>query len=118
MEDSDGTDELVYFSIADMDGDGTNELVFTGDYGFIQILHYEEGEVYGYQFRPLDSETPIITTDGVFQTDELSATGYARIVSLDKDGYRIESVEDYESSDHDRIRYIFFSEEIINQWLE
>lgn len=118
VEDSDGTDELVYFSIADMDGDGTNELVFTGDYGFIQILHYEEGEVYGYQFRPLDSETPIITTDGVFQTDELSAAGYARIVSLDKDGYRIESVEDYESSDHDRIRYIFFSEEIINQWLE
>ena len=101
-----------------MDGDGTNELVFTSDDGFIQILHHEDGKVYGYLLKPLDFETPIITTDGVFQTDELSATGYARIVSLDKDGYRIESVEDYESSDHDRIRYIFFSEEIINQWLE
>ena len=26
----------------------------------------------------LDFEIPIITTDGVFQTDELSATGYAK----------------------------------------
>ena len=110
--------EWIYFSIADMDGDGTNELVFTSDDGFIQILHYEDGKVYGYLLKPLDFETPIITTDGVFQTDELSATGYARIVSLDKDGYRIEPVEDYESGDYERIRYIFFSEDVMNQWLE
>jgi hypothetical protein len=113
-------DELtwVYFSIVDMDGDGVQELVFTSDYDVIRILHYEEGQVYCYQFRPFKFETSVITTDGIFQTDDLSSTGYARIVSFDKDGYEIEPVEDYESSDHDRIRYYFFSEEAINQWLK
>lgn len=112
-------DELswVYFSIVDMDGDGVNELVFTSDCDVIQILHYEEGKIYGYQFRPFKFEITTITTDGVFQTDDLSSTGYAKIVSFDKDGYEIEPVEDYESSSHDRIRYYYFSEDTINQWL-
>lgn len=115
-------DELswVYFSIVDMDGDGVDELVFTSDHDVIQILHYEEEKVYGYQFRPFKHTYRIaaITVDGVFQTDDLSPTGYVKIVSFDKDGCSIEPVEDYSDSDHDRIRYYFFSEEAIKRWLK
>lgn len=108
----------VYFSIVDMDGDGVQELVFSCYFDVIRIWHYEGGQVYGYQFRTFKCDTPIVTTDGIFQTDDLSSTGYARIVSLDKNGYEIEPVEDYGNGNHERIRYYFFSEESINQWLK
>lgn len=95
----------------DMDGDGVDELVFTRESGMIEILHYEDGQVYDYQFRPLKLNTAVITTDGVFQTEDLSSTGYARITSFEKDGCKIEPVEDYESGSHDRVRYYFCLEE-------
>lgn len=106
----------LYFSLADMDGDGIHELIFTCDYDVVWILHYEEGEVYGYHFRP----APIITADGVLHTDEdeLSHTGYARITAFEEDGCRIEPVEDYQKGSHDRVRCYFFSEETIAQWFE
>ena len=108
----------LYFSIVDMDGDGVPELVFTCYFLVTQILHYEEGEVYCYQPELDTFDIPVITTDGVFQTDHLSPGGYARIVSFEKDGCRIEPVEDHESGSHERIRYYYFSEETISKWLE
>lgn len=111
----------LYFSMVDMDGDGGLELVFTCENAAVRILHYEEGKVYGYQFSPyrFRLEISIITTDGVFQTgDNLSPSGYARIVAFEGDGCRIEPVENYEEGSHDRIRYYFFSEETIARWLE
>lgn len=113
----------VYFSIVDMDGDGEDELVFIQESDqvsdLMEILHYEDGQVYSYQFRPLKFNTAMVTTDGVFQTeDDLSSTGYARITAFEKDGCKIEPVEGYESGSHDRVRYYFYSEEAIARWLE
>lgn len=34
----------IYFSLADLDGDGVLELVFSCDYDVVWILHYEEGK--------------------------------------------------------------------------
>ena len=107
-----------YFSVVDMDRDGIQELVFICNHDVIRVLRYEEGKIYGYELRTYSMGTPIITMDGVFQTDDLSPTGYARIVSFDENGYKVEPVEDYESGNHERIRYCFFSEEAINQWLK
>lgn len=39
-----------YFMIVDMDGDGLKEVVLECTPGTSQVLHYEEGEVYSYQF--------------------------------------------------------------------
>ena len=66
------------------------------------------------------SIAPVITTDGVFQTDdkELSSTGYARIAAFEEDGCLIEPVENYESGSHEKVHYYFFSEETMAQWLE
>ena len=114
---SSGDNDVVkYFSLADMDGDGVPELVFSCYYDVVWILHYEDGKVYGYYF----SIAPVITTDGVFQTDdkELSSTGYARIVAFEEDGCLIEPVKNYKSGSHERVRYYFFSEETMAQWLE
>lgn len=111
--------QRVYFSIVDMDGDGVDELVFSWESGMIEILHCEDGQVYSYQFWPVKLDTAVITTDGVFQTeDDLSSTGYARITAFEKDGCKIEPVEGYESGSHDRVRYYFYSEEAIAEWLE
>ena len=54
------------------EGDGVLELVFTCEGDAVLILHYEEGKVYGYQLSPyrLKFEAPVITTDGVIQTDD------------------------------------------------
>lgn len=73
----------IYFSLADLDGDGVLELVFSCDYDVVWILHYEEGKVYGYHLRP----ATVITMVGVFRTDDdLSPTGYARITAFKEDG--------------------------------
>ena len=111
-----------YFSLADMDGDGSYELVFTCNDDLVWILHHEGAKIYGY---PLTTQrhkwqVPVIATDGVFQTedDSVSSTGYARIVSFEEDGCQIEPVEDYDISSHDWIRYYFYSEETIAQWLK
>ncbi len=106
----------IYFSMLDMDGDGRQELVFWCDYDVAWILHYKEEGIYGYHFRP----SPVITTDGVIHTDEeeLSPTGYARITAFEEDGYRIEPVENYQEGGCDRVRYYYYSEETMAQWLD
>ena len=76
--------------------------------------------MFGYHLRPSLLETPLITTDGVIYTDEeeLSPTGYARITAFEEDGCRIEPVENYQKGNCDRVRYYYYSEETMAQWLE
>lgn len=106
----------IYFSLVDMDGDGIPELVFNCYFDVTWILHYREGEIYGY---PLDAALDI-TTDGVFweEFNRLSPTGYARIIAFEEDGCRIEPVENYQKGSCGRVRYYYYSEETMAQWLE
>lgn len=106
----------IYFSLVDMDGDGTPELVFNCYFDVTWILHYREGEIYGY---PLDAALDI-TTDGVFweEFNRFSPTGYARITAFEENGYRIEPVENYQEGGCDRVRYYYYSEETMAQWLD
>lgn len=106
----------IYFSLVDMDGDGIPELVFNCYFDVAWILHYREGEIYGY---PLDAALDI-TTDGVFweEFNRFSPTGYARIMAFEEDGCRIEPVENYQEGSHGRVRYYYYSEETMAQWLE
>ena len=106
----------IYFSLVDMDGDGIHELVFNCYFDIDWILHYREGEIYGYPLSPAQD----ITTDGVFWSDfkDFSPTGYARITAFEEDGFQIEPVENYKNGSHERIRYYYFSEEAIAKWLE
>ena len=111
-----------YFSLTDMDGDGSLELVLTCNDDLVWILHHEGEGVHGYRLRTDRHKwrVPVIATDGVFQTEDgnLSSTGYARIVEFGEDGYRTEPVEGRGDSGHDWIRYYFYSEETIARWLE
>ena len=81
--------------------------------------YYEvEGKEYCYQLKTDTFDIAVITTDGVFQTRDSSPAEYARIVAFEQDGYRAEPVKNYDSSRHERVRYYFYSEETIAQWLE
>ncbi|MFG6358874.1 MAG: hypothetical protein K1W26_18950 [Acetatifactor sp.] len=110
----------IYFNLVDMDGDGIPELIFDFHYSFAWILHCKNEKVFGYYFRTSSYEPPVITADGVFRTDreELSPTGYARITAFEEDGCRIEPVENYQKGNYDRVRYYYYSEETMAQWLE
>lgn len=103
-----------YYSIVDMDQDGKYELVLTGGLDITQIMHYEEGQVYSYQFDYYD-EIGAIAKDGVFVTGPPSNSGYGKIAFFEKDGCIIEPVDNHGSINDDRIRYNFFSEEAIKQ---
>lgn len=106
-----------YYSIADMDQDGIYELVLTGGLDITQIMHYEEGQVYSYQFDYYD-EIGAIANDGVFVTGPPYDSGYGKIVCFKKDGVVTEPVDNHSSINDDRIRYNFLSEETMNQCQE
>lgn len=105
--------QILYFSIVDMDQDGIYEVVLTS-WDITQIMHYEEGQVYSYQFDY--DEIGAIANDGVFVTGHSYNGNYRKIVSFEKDDCIIEAVDNHCSINDDRIRYYFFSEEAINQW--
>lgn len=107
---------VFYFSVVDMEGDGEEEVVLTCD-GITLLLHALEGMIYGYEFD-FWGEIGIIADDGVFKRGYVDENKYKRIISFEEDGCRIEQVEDYDKDDHERIRYYFYSEDAIAQWLE
>lgn len=78
-------------------------------------MHYEKGEIYSYQFGY--DEMGAIANDGVFSVGN-GRDGYGRIVSFKTDECVIEPVDNHNKINEDRIRYYFFSEEAITQWLE
>ena len=78
--------EAYCFMIVDMDGDGKEEIVLECDPGTTHILHYEDGEVYGYQFGVRAMET--ISKDGIYDASDGAADNYFfRLTELNKDGY-------------------------------
>lgn len=58
---------IVKYAIVDTDNDGYNEIVAYLDayVGLVEIFHFEDGEVYGYQFG--DASFKEISMDGVFK---------------------------------------------------
>lgn len=114
-----GEDEyqVLYFSIVDMDRDEKPEMILTCYPDTVLILHDTEEGVRGYRFSIYD-EIRSIGKDGIYQFDKYGTRGYGRIVSFETDGCVIEPVDNHDSINDDRIRYYFFSEETINQWLK
>lgn len=107
--------QILYFSIADMDGDGSYEVVLTGVPSVTQILHYEDGNVYSYQFDYYD-EIGAMTSQGIFDIDHTLSYQYRRIVSFNEDGCDIAEVDYDGIINDDRIRYYYFSKELIEQF--
>ncbi|MGN0346353.1 MAG: hypothetical protein ACI4DU_03610 [Lachnospiraceae bacterium] len=80
-----------YFMIVDMDGDGANEIVLYCSPESTQVLHYEDGEVYSYQFVFRGMKR--IHTNGIYEgADGASSTSYYRLIELNNDGYTEETI--------------------------
>ena len=107
--------QILYFSMVDMEGDGEDEVVLTCA-GKNLILHAAEDGIYGYAFE-FWNEMGLIDKDGVFRMGHVDGKRYGKILSFETDGCQIESVEDYDSSRREKIRYYFLSEETIERWL-
>lgn len=107
--------QILYFSSVDMEGDGEDEVVLTCS-GENLILHEAEGIIYGYVFDCW-AEMNIIANDGVFQIGSRSVDQYGKIVSFNEDGCEIEEVDYNFDINDNRIRYYYFSEELIERYL-
>lgn len=108
--------EVLYFSMVDMEGDGEDEVVLTCT-GKNLILHAARDGVRGYVFE-FWNEMGMVDKDGAFRMGHADENRHGRILSFGTDGCQMEPVEDYDSGSHEKIRYYFFSEETIAQWLE
>lgn len=109
--------QVLYFSVVDMDRDEKAEIVLTCYPDTVLILHSEQGEVRGYQFSIYD-EMRTIADDGTYSFNKYGVTRYGKIISFGELDYETETVSNLSNGISDRIRYYFFSEETINQWLE
>ena len=59
-----------------------------------------------------------VADDGTYSFNKHGVTGYGKIISFGELDYETETVNNSNNGISDRIRYYFFSEETINQWLE
>lgn len=114
-------DQIRYFSIVDMDRDGRYEVVLACELRGTQILHYENGDIYSYQYR--DHDIGAIENDGIFSMGNFYYYGYdddkyGIINSFEEDGCDIEEVDYNGNINDDRIRYYYFSEELIEQYFK
>lgn len=103
------TDKIWYFSIVDMDGDGTYEVILDGTYAR-DILSYRNGEVYSYRMNG-----GTISNSGIVCIAEY-AQKYGRIVSFNDYEYVMETVDYDGDINNDRIQYYSFTEELIEQY--
>ena len=77
--------------LVDMNGDGSNEVVLYCSPESTQVLHYEEGVVYSYQFVFRGMKR--IHQNGVYEgSDGAANTSYHRLTELNKDGYLEETI--------------------------
>lgn len=79
------------FEIVDLDNDGSDELVMTGFPETTQVLDYQEGKVYSYQFvyRGMNG----ILTNGVYNSSSaFDVGGWHRIAYFDKGTYEEETL--------------------------
>lgn len=112
--------QVLYFSFVDMDRDGIYEIVLSASPGITQILHYEDGNIYSYQYEYDDMGA--MTNEGIFlmdstYTEQGFVDKYGRIVSFTEDGCVMEEVDYKGDINDDRIRYYNFSEEMIERYL-
>lgn len=107
--------QILYFSSVDMERDGEDEVVLTCS-GKNLILHEAEGIIYGYVFDCW-GEMNVIANDGVFQTGSRSEDQYGKIVSFNVDGCEIKEVDYNGNINDNRIRYYYFSKELIERYL-
>lgn len=78
--------------LVDMNGDGSNEVVLYCSPESTQVLHYEEGVVYSYQFVFRGMKR--IHQNGVYEgSDGAANTSYHRLTELSNYVQDIESVE-------------------------
>ena len=69
-----------------------------------------------------------ITNDGTYsfldyyspnyRDDGSMMPAFGRIISFGESGYEMETVSNFDEDNAERIRYYFFSDEAINQWLK
>lgn len=86
-----GDIQVTNFTIVDMDGDNIPEMVLkqNSDMGS-EVLHYENGKVYGYNFVYRALETLCLKTDGTFPySDGVPDHGYSRL-QFSKSTYKTE----------------------------
>jgi hypothetical protein len=82
---------VTHFMIVDMDGDGLEEVVLECSPGASQVLHYEDGEVYSYQFGTRAMKR--IHINGIYDASGGAASNYYfRLTNLNKDGYTEEMI--------------------------
>ena len=104
-------DKICYFSIVDMDGDGSYEVILDGTYARL-ILSFRNGEVYSYRMNG-----GIILNSGIVFIDNYSQK-YGKIVSFNDYEYVMETVDYNGNINDDRIQYYSFSEELIEQYFK
>ena len=78
------------FTVVDMDGNGTPEAVLdAGSYNGVVVLHYEDGEVYGFS----TSYTYYLSNDGTYN-GSLPAWcfSYCKVTSITKESYKVETL--------------------------
>lgn len=112
--------ETNQFIIVDLDGDGNNEIVLYTMLEQAEVLDYQDGVVYGYQFvyRGLKN----ILTNGVFNgSSGASDGGWYRITEFDKGSYKQEALaimkNDYYEVEGEQVSQEVFSE-YSNQFIE
>lgn len=105
-DESDTTATVPKFAIVDLDGDGMNEIVlwirYFYDEGF-EVLHYREGEVYGYHFwyrafMNLKADGTFIGSGGAADTSIMS-------MKFTEDGYVIDTLYQSHGIDAHTVQY-------------
>ena len=90
--------EVKSFAVVDMDSDGMPEVVLDlgGPYYGVLVLHYEEGNVYGFN----TSYTYYLSNDGTYN-GSLQAWyfTYCKVTSITKDTYKVETLARVEVED-------------------
>lgn len=80
-----------YFMIVDMNGDGANEIVLYCSPESVQVLHYEDGAVYSYQFVYRGMKN--IRTNAIYEgSNGATSIYYHRLTELNKEGYIEETI--------------------------
>lgn len=117
-EDDRGEDDIFYFSIVDIDRNGVYEVILTGNE--TNILYYKDGNIYCYRYRFY--EIGAIANNGIFCMGNLYYFGdgddkFGIINSFHENECVIEEMNYNGNINDDRIRYYYFSEELIDRYL-
>lgn len=113
--DTDPMCEMTHFGVVDLDNDGSEELVMTSCQA-TQVLDYQEGKVYSYQFAGRGMEG--IRSNGVYDSSSaFDIGGFHRIAYFDKGTYEEETLA-YMEHDHFEVEGAEVSEERFFEYVE